>query len=130
MTATSTIVADPARDLIRITLAGFFDERSIADFLEARRRAHAQLRCGPNQHLTIADTRAIAIQTQDMVARWGGILADPAYRSRRLAFVTASTLARMQLQRAIGSRDAQVFTDPAEAEAWLFAPGPAAAAAA
>jgi hypothetical protein len=128
MTATSTIIAEPARDLIRITLAGFFDENTIADFLEARRHAHAQLRCGPNRHLTLADTRAIAIQTQDMVARWGGILADPAHRSRRLAFVTGSSLARMQLQRAIGSRTAQVFTDEREAMAWLFADEASAAA--
>lgn len=122
MTATFSVVADPARDLVRITLTGFFDERSIAGFLAARRAAHAQLRCGPNRHVTLADTSRIAIQTQDMVARWGGILADPAYRSRRLAFVVGSTLARMQLQRAIGSRHAQVFTDHAAAETWLFAP--------
>jgi hypothetical protein len=121
MDATFSVVADPSRDLIRITLTGMFDESSIAGFIAARRVAHAQLRCGPNQHLTIADTRRIAIQTQGMVQRWGGILADPAYRSRRLAFVTASSLARMQLQRAIGSRTAQVFTDVAEAEAWLLA---------
>lgn len=122
MNATFSITADPARDLVRITLTGFFDDSSIAGFLEARRAAHAKLRCGRNQHRTLADTSAIAIQTQDMVARWGAILADPAYRSRRLAFVTGSTLARMQLQRAIGGRDsAAVFTDHAEAEAWLLA---------
>ena len=121
MTATFSVVADPARDLVRITLSGFFDDKSIAGFLAARREAHARLRCGPNRHLSLTDTRGIAIQSQEMVARWGRILADPAYRSRRLAFVTGSTLARMQLQRAIGSRDARVFLDPAEAEAWLFA---------
>lgn len=120
MNATYSITADPARDLIRIKLTGMFNDDSIAGFLAARRIAHAQLRCGPNQHVTIADTREIAIQTQDMVTRWGAILADPSYRSRRLAFVTASTLARMQLQRAIGSRTAQVFTDMAEAEAWIL----------
>ena len=56
-----------------------------------------------------------------MVARWSAFLADPAHRSRRLAFVVSSTLARMQLQRAIGGRDAMVFTDGNEAERWLFA---------
>lgn len=120
MNATYSVVADPPRDLVRITLTGFFDEGSIAGFLAARREAHAKLRCGPNRHVTLADTSGLAIQAQDMVARWGGILADPTYRSRRLAFVVGSTLARMQLQRAIGSRHAQVFTAHAEAEAWLF----------
>lgn len=130
MAATFSVVADPPRDLIRITLTGMFDEGSIAGFLAARRAAHAQLRCDPNQHVTLADTRDIAIQTQDMVGRWGAILADPTYRSRRLAFVVASTLARMQLQRAIGSRSVQLFTDIAEAEAWVLEADPAASAAA
>lgn len=121
MPATYSVVADPGRDLIRINLVGFFDDSSMAGFLAARRAAHAQLRCGPNQHLTLTDTRDIAIQTQDMVARWGGILADSTYKSRRLACVVASTLARMQLQRALGSRDVRLFTDPAEAETWLLA---------
>lgn len=128
MKATHDIVADPARDLVRMTLAGFFDDLAIDGFIRARRDAHARLRCGPNQHLTFTDVRGLTIQTQDIVGRWGQVLADPTYRSRRLGFVTASTLARMQLQRAIGSRDAQVFTDEREATAWLFADEASAAA--
>ena len=104
MNATFSVTAEPARDLIRIKMAGMFDESSVAGFLAARRAAHAQLKCGLNQHLTINDIREMAIQTQAMVLRWQGVLAEPGYRSRRLAFITASTLARMQLQRAIGSR--------------------------
>lgn len=129
MRPTCSIVADPTCDLVRITLAGFFDDHAIAEFLRLREREHARLRCGPNQHLTLTDVRGLAIQTQDMVARWGAVLAAPEYRSRRLGFVTASTLARMQLQRAIGSRDAQVFTDLAEAEAWVLSAGRASQAA-
>ena len=117
-----TIDLDPRRDLVRIRLAGFFSMDDIARFQAELLVAHRQLGCGRRGGpLTINDISDMAIQSQDVVARWGAFLADPAHRSRRLAFVVASTLARMQLQRTIGDRDAQVFTDPAEAERWLFA---------
>ena len=128
MNATFSIIADPAHDLIRMRLVGMFGPVDLQRFLEERRAAHAKLRCGPNRHLTLCDTRPIGIQTQDMVKQFGAMLADPAYRSRRLAFVTACTLARTQLQRAIGGRDARCFTDQTEAEAWLLASDEAIAA--
>lgn len=121
MDANFVITVDPARDLVRIKLKGFFTPDTLEAFVEARRVAFQQLRCGPNQHLSFTDTREIGIQSQEMVAKFHALLASPAYRSRKLAFVVASSLARMQLMRAIGSRSAQCFTDPAEAEAWLFA---------
>lgn len=63
----------------------------------------------------------MVIQSQDVIACWGKFLADPGHRSRRLAFVVASALARMQLQRVIVGRNARVFTTAVEAEQWLFA---------
>lgn len=123
------IDVDVARSLVRMRLAGFFDDHAIRRYLAARKLALLRLRCGPNEHLSLTDVRGMAIQTQDMVTRWGQVLADPAYRSKRLAFVVASTLARMQLQRAIGGRDARCFTDMAEAEQWVLHGDPEAAAA-
>ncbi|OQW72405.1 MAG: hypothetical protein BVN33_12985 [Proteobacteria bacterium ST_bin13] len=120
MNAFFSIQADPANDLVKIKLKGFFTPAALQEFKDQRRIVHQQLRCGPNQHLSLADTREIAIQSQEMVAQFHAMLADPAYRSRKLAFVVASSLARMQLMRAIGSRTAQCFTDPGEAEAWLI----------
>ena len=120
--ASFTIELDPSRDLVRIRLSGFFSaddvERFGAELLLAHRRLGCARRGGP---LTINDISAMAIQSQDVVARWSAFLANPAHRSRRLAFVVGSTLARMQLQRVIGSRDAKVFTATDEAERWLFA---------
>ncbi|OYX39464.1 MULTISPECIES: hypothetical protein [unclassified Sphingomonas] len=121
MNAFFSIQADPARDLVKIKLKGFFTPAALQAFKDERRIVHQQLRCGPNQHLSLADTREIGIQSQEMVAQFHGMLADPSYRSRKLAFVVASSLARMQLMRAIGSRTAQCFTDPVEAEEWLLA---------
>ncbi len=120
MTPSFDIQVDAARDLVRIRLAGFFDDATLRAFLHARKLAFERLRCGPNRHLSITDIRGMAIQAQDVVTRWHAVLADPAYASRRLAFVVASTLARTQLQRAIGSRYAQCFTDPDAAERWVL----------
>jgi hypothetical protein len=61
------------------------------------------------------------IQPQDSVVGFQEMLAAPEYRSRRLAFVAAPTLARSQLMRAIASRQARCFSHVAFAEAWLFA---------
>ena len=123
MSASFSVTADPAGDLIRIRMAGFFTPENIAAFEEERSRAHALLRCGPNRHLTLNDVRELSIQPQDAVAAFQQMLADPAYRSRRLAFIVAPTLARGQLERALAGRpNTRLFEDAAEAEAWLLSP--------
>jgi hypothetical protein len=117
-----SIDVDPARDLVRVSLSGFFTAEDIDRFQAELQIEHRKLGCdkrgGP---LTINDLTEMAIQSQDVLARWGEFLANPTHRSRRLALVVASALGRMQLQRIIGDRNAQVFTDVREAEQWLFA---------
>lgn len=121
MNASFSFEVDRSRDLIRIQMAGLFAPDDIGAFLEARRQAHAQLGCAPNRHLTLNDVRQMKIQTQEIVAAFRNMLSDPAYRSRRLAFVAAPTLARGQLLRALQNRDARCFETIEAAEAWLFA---------
>jgi hypothetical protein len=111
---------DPARDLVRITMSGLFTPDDIAAFAEARQRAHCKLGCPANAHVTLNDIRTLKIQPQEVVAGFREMLAAPAYRSRRLAFVCGPTLARNQLTRALGARDARCFDDPVSAEAWLL----------
>jgi hypothetical protein len=120
MTASFSFHVDPERDLVRIRMGGFFRSSDIAAFLEARRVAHRKLRCPPNAHVTINDLRDMSIQSQDVVDAFHAMLAAPEYRSRRLAFVVGYTLARAQAIRALESRRARWFEDPAAAEAWLF----------
>ena len=120
--ASFSIELDPPRDFVRIQMSGFFSADDISRFQAELLLAHRRLGCGRRGGpVTLNDVSGMAIQSQDVVDRWRAFLADPAHRSRRLAFVVASALARMQLQRAIGGRAAQVFTDAAEAERWLFA---------
>ena len=123
--ASFSIDLDASRDLVRIRMCGFFSLDDIARFRTELLLAHRRLDCGRRGGpLTINDVSEMAIQSQDVATRWGAFLADPAHRSRRLAFVVASALARLQLQRTIGDRVARVFTDVAEAEQWLFADAP------
>lgn len=130
MNASFDIGVDPARDLVRIRLGGFFSPDDLGAFMPEFRRAYAELRCGPNEHLTLVDVRELAIQSQEAVAQFAALLADPRFHARRLACVAACTLARSQLNRALAARrDARVFAEPAEAEAWVLAAGPVSRAA-
>jgi hypothetical protein len=121
MDAIYNVEVDPVRNIVRHYLAGFFEPTDVERYVAARNAAHARLTSGPNEHVTLVDVRDMKIQQQDIVKAFGGVLADPRHRSRKLAFVVALSLARTQLQRASASRDAQYFTDPDEAEAWLMA---------
>lgn len=112
---------EPERDLVRIALAGFFTPDDVACFVGARDAAHRRLRCAANAHSTLVDMRAMEIQAQETVAAFQQVLSDPRTRSRRLAFVVARSLARMQIRRAADARDAAYFTTIEEAEAWLTA---------
>ncbi len=120
MSAEYSIAVDPSRDLVRIRMSGFFTHADIEGFLAARNEAHAQLTCRPNAHLTLNDIREMKIQSQEIVDAFRAMLAAPDYRSRRLAFVVSSTLARSQLGRALGGRDARCFEDIEAAERWLL----------
>ena len=119
MTPRMSFDVDPQRDLVRITLAGFFAPDDVARFVAARDAAHQQLRCGPNAHATLVDMRAMQIQSQETVTAFQQLLGDPRQASRRLAFVVARSLARLQIRRAASERQAAYFTTVEEAEAWV-----------
>ena len=124
MEATFSIVNDGPRGLMRITMAGFFEETDIARFVLARNRELAALGTRPNDHLTLVDIRAMDIQAADSVARFARVLADPRTASRRIAFVIGRSLAAMQIRRAAKGRDTHYFDEVDVAEAWLFATPP------
>lgn len=117
------IRVDSARHLVTMRLTGFFTPETFDRFKAERAVAFTALRCGPNQHLSLTDVREVQIQSQDIVSAFGQVLADPAYRSKRLAFVTPTSLARMQLHRVISQRadgSTRCFTDPVAAEHWVL----------
>jgi len=120
MGAIFRITVDPSTHMVRQYLAGFFEAADVERFVEARNAAHEQLTCGPNEHVTLVDVRDMKIQPQDIVQAFGSVLADPRYRSRKLAFVFALSLARMQLLRAAAGRNARLFNNEEDAQAWLL----------
>lgn len=120
MQAHFDIAVDTDRDFIRIAMKGFFQPDDVQRFLVALNDAYRRLSCDRHQHLTLCDIREMKIQTQDIVMAFNGVLSQPAYRSRGRAFVVASTLARLQLVRAVGEGDGRYFATAEEAEAWLF----------
>ena len=120
MSARFSFDVDPRLDLVRIKMSGFFTPEDVAAFLAERRKAHAKLLCGPNDHLTLNDLRGMKIQPSESVDKFGEMLAAPEFRSRRLAFVVAPTLAQGQLLRALAGRHARFFEDAVIAETWLI----------
>lgn len=128
MNATYAFDVNVPRSLVHITIGGFFEPEDIRQFVVGMGQAHERLRCPPNAHMCLVDIRSMKIQSQDSVAGFAAVLADPTFRSRRIAFVVATSLARSQLKRAAGSRGDNIFPTIDEAERWLFAEDVTAAA--
>lgn len=120
MTPQYKIIVDPALNLMRIWIAGFFKPDDVARFVADRNAAYKQLRCRPNEHLTLVDIREIAIQPQDAVAAFEKALHTPGIYSRRIAIVTRTSLSRSQVKRAAHGRDIAYFDDIDAAEAWVL----------
>ena len=120
MTAKFDINHYPDDGLLLITMSGFFEIADIEAFAVARDAAHTELKCGPNQHLTLVDITQMSIQKQDAVAEFQRILSNPKTASKRIAFVVPRSLARGQIQRAAQGRNAEYFETIAEAEEWLI----------
>lgn len=117
-----TITTTPALNLVTITMGGFFAQADINAFEHARNVAHRELRCGPNQHITLVDMREMLIQSQEAIVGFQRVLNNHATKSKRIAIVTSKTLSRMQVERAAERRDVQYFSgEPAEAKEWLLA---------
>lgn len=116
-----TFRIDRPHGLVRITMAGFYELDDVAAFFEARRKAHAELGLGPNQHLTLNDLRRMRVQRQEVIEAFRAGLAIPEEKARKLAIIVDAAMAKGQASRAIAAADTRYFTDVAAAEAWLLA---------
>lgn len=120
MHATFSVRCHPTLDLLEISMAGFFGDADIAAFDRRRRDEMAKLACPAGQHRTLVDIAGMDVQSQAAVAAFGRLLADPRSHSHRLAFVVRRSLARTQVIRALGGREARHFESRAEARRWLL----------
>ena len=115
------ISIDPARKLMTIVVAGFFDTADVERLAAARAAAMRRLNSAAHDHVTLVDVSDARIQAQEVVRAFVQLIGNPAFVSRRIAFVCQGSLARMQVRRMLADADhAQMFDDRASAEAWLF----------
>lgn len=120
MNAEFSVLVDRRRGALRVSMGGFFGPADVARFAEEVQCKLALLGLAPNAHLMLCDVRQMKIQAQDIVAAFSQIVGNPRYRSKRLAFVTGSSLSRLQAQRLPAREGVAYFGDLAAAEAWLF----------
>lgn len=122
MQAHYSIEPDRRHGMIRVTMAGFYNQDDIAAFVAALREGLIKLGTAPNGHIMLCDVRGMKIQTQEIVAAFGNVVGSPLLRSKRLAFVTGSSLSRLQTRRLTTRRGVEFFGDLASAEKWLLEP--------
>ncbi|CAN5411474.1 hypothetical protein BH09PSE4_BH09PSE4_05850 [soil metagenome] len=114
------IEVDPRLSLLHITLGGFFSLTDVDRLITDRNIAMKRLTCGPNQHVTLVDVSGCKLQSQDVVGAFMKAIVDPRSLSRRLAFVTESSLARMQVRRMVTREGTALFENVSDAKAWLL----------
>ena len=122
MSGSITISADRLHCMLRMTLTGFFALDDVARYADARSAAFRELGCGPDTHATLSDIRDCKIQAQDVLAAFARVTRDPAYRARRIAFITGSSLSRRQAARLADGDRVRSFPNETAALAWLTGP--------
>lgn len=105
--------------LIRLTMGGFFASATIQQLRAELIRAIASLSCPPNTHVTLCDIRQMDIQSQERVDEFSRLVGSEEIRSRKLAFVTAKSLARLQAKRLTSREGVAFFSDIDAALDWL-----------
>lgn len=108
--------------LVRLTMGGFFDQETIVRMRDELMSVVASLPCPRNEHVTLCDIREMKIQSQERVADFTRLVGSEEIRSRRLAFVTGASLARLQARRLTNREGVSFFSDPSEALMWLTDP--------
>jgi hypothetical protein len=120
-----SVTLDPARNLIEVTLTGFFSGEDAGWIAEEVLNTIRSLGDAMGQHVTLYDVSKVQIASKQTMAVLNGTFANPEHRqywAKRVAFCTASTLGRMQLQRTREVRpDIEIFEDRETALAWLLA---------
>lgn len=122
------IAIDRNRRLMTISFQTVFWDAGIAERFRADVTAAVDaLRCEPGSHLVLVDLRNALLQDKAIFAKMQGLIGGAT--AARIALVAATPLARMQTKRLQLRDNIVMFAELEEAEAWLFAPDAAAAAA-
>lgn len=117
-----TITPVPANGMLRIVMRGHWTLDTVDEYKRAMLAAAGKLvaaGCKPDDIIALCDTREHGPQSQDVVARFKQMLGGDGFAPRRLATVTSSALLKRQVER-IAVANQRLFTDEAEALAWLL----------
>ncbi len=118
------ITADPSRCLLRITARGLWNLKTVTTYKTALLAAVQRMLVAGGQSgeiVALFDAREGGPQSQEVVAEFRAQLGQPALAPRRLATLVGSALLRRQVDR-IAIPNQRVFTNEAEALAWLLSP--------
>jgi len=107
-------------NLLDIRWTGTFTDEIIADYARLLKRQFREEGFRPGYLLRMDMTHS-AVQTQDAVASFGRHLGDFP-KARRIAIVTPSRIAHMQVRRVMTQPYLQIFATPEPALDWLLAP--------
>jgi hypothetical protein len=123
-TVSHQIRFDPASKLLELQLAGLVSPEDAAWIGEELRGVIRSLGADVGQHVTLYDISGVQVVPPATVELLKETFANPAVRmlwARRVAFVVATALARLQVQRLKEAReDIAIFDDRESAIAWLL----------
>lgn len=114
-----SLTFDTARQLMDIAWHRYFCADDVPAYAAACRIEFARARFAPGYALRM-DMRDSAVQPQDAVAMFRTCF-DSFPRARRIAVVTPSAIARLQVQREMTQPYLRIFADPDAALKWLLA---------
>ncbi len=118
------ITAHPEHCLLRITMRGFWTVATIDEYRRAVRAAGARLLaagCASGSIVALVDVRDGGVQQQEVVAAYRERMGGDELAPHRLATLVSSALLKRQVER-IALANQRLFTDEAEAMAWLLDP--------
>lgn len=118
------VAVDRRNAIVSMRLWGFF---SLEDAEKAAADLHDAIRSlGPRagKHVTLYDLTETQVASTELVEHFGRYFTDPAFASiwaRKVAFVTESALATLQLRRVQNDRtDIRIFAERQAAMSWLL----------
>lgn len=119
-----TITPIVADKLIRVVIRGHWTVETVGRYktaLIAVLRSMSAAGCRPDELVALVDARDLGAQSQNAVALFQSELGGNAFAPCRLATLVTSALFRRQVER-ITAANQRLFTDEAEALAWLMEP--------
>lgn len=116
---------DVDRNLIEVTVDGFWRPDGLLDLYAQLRTVAAQLGSGVGKHALLCDLDGAQVGPAETVAMLTRVMSAPEFadfRARYVAFFSDSALMRMQMKRvAMARAGIAVLTTRAEALAWIDA---------